>query len=132
MLKSTENRLFGRIDRERIKLDQRTRKRILENLEIAVRTLNVDVVTIGKEEIYRILEKAKDVCISAFDTLTLVVADKVKPDLIVTDDRFFRNRAFGRGYKICSEEELYEKLELKNPHTLHGWDKSEHLYAALS
>lgn len=60
----------------------------------------------------RTLEKVKDVCISAFDALTLVVADSVKPDLIATDDRLFRNRALERGYKICSEEELYEGLEV--------------------
>jgi predicted nucleic acid-binding protein len=70
LLKSEENKLFGRIDRERIVLDQRTRQRVLENLEIAVAALSVDVVTIGKEEMDKTLEKVKDVCISAFDALT--------------------------------------------------------------
>jgi uncharacterized Rossmann fold enzyme len=73
--------------------------------------LSVEVVTIGKEEIDKTLEKVRDVCISAFDALTLVVADKVRPDLIATDDRLFRNRAL-RGYEICFEEEIYEKLGL--------------------
>ena len=112
LLKSEENKIFGRIDRERIVLDERTRQRVLENLEIAVGALSVDVVTIGKEEIDKTLEKVKDVCISAFDALTLVVADEVKPDLIATDDKLFRNRALQRGYEVCFEEEIYEKLGL--------------------
>jgi len=91
---------------------KRQRQRVLENLEIAVGALSVDVVTIGKEEIDKTLEKVKDVCISAFDALTLVVADEVKPDLIATDDKLFRNRALQRGYEVCFEEEIYEKLEL--------------------
>jgi predicted nucleic acid-binding protein len=107
LLKSEENKIFGRIV-----LDERTRQRVLENLEIAVGALSVDVVTIGKEEIDKTLEKVKDVCISAFDALTLVVADEVKPDLIATDDKLFRNRALQRGYEVCFEEEIYEKLEL--------------------
>jgi predicted nucleic acid-binding protein len=45
LLKSKENKLFGKVDRERIMLDQRTRQRVLENLEIAIRVLNVDVIT---------------------------------------------------------------------------------------
>lgn len=104
--------MFGRIDRERIVLDERTRQRVLENLEIAVGALSVDVVAIGKEEMDKTLEGVKDVRISAFDALTLVVADEVEPGLIATDDKLFRNRALQRGYKICSEEEIYEKLGL--------------------
>ena len=112
LLKSEENKLFGRIVKERIVLDERTRQRVLENLEIVVGALSVEVVTIGKEEMDKTLEKVRDVCISAFDALTLVVADKVRPDLIATDDRLFRNRALQRGYEICFEEEIYEKLGL--------------------
>jgi predicted nucleic acid-binding protein len=112
LLKSEENKLFGRIVKERIVLDERTRQRVLENLEIVVWALSVEVVTIGKEEMDKTLEKVRDVCISAFDALTLVVADKVRPDLIATDDRLFRNRALQRGYEICFEEEIYEKLGL--------------------
>jgi len=59
LLKSEENKLFGKIDRERIVLDQITRQRVLENLEIAVDALSVDVVTIGKEEMNKTLEKVK-------------------------------------------------------------------------
>lgn len=33
LLKSKENKLFGRIDKERIALDQRTRQEVLEDLE---------------------------------------------------------------------------------------------------
>ena len=72
----------------------------------------MDVVITGKEEMDKTLEKVKDVCISAFDALTLVVADKVEPDLIAIDDKLFRNRALQRGYEICFEEEIYEKLGL--------------------
>jgi predicted nucleic acid-binding protein len=112
LLKSEENKMFGRIDRERIVLDERTRQRVLENLEIAVGALGVDVVAIGKEEMDKTLEKVKDFCISAFDALTLVVADEVRPDLIATDDKLFRDRALQRDIKSVLEEEIYEKLGL--------------------
>jgi hypothetical protein len=42
--------------------------------------------------------------------LTLVVSDGIKPELIATDDKLFKNRASEKGYKVCSEDELYEKL----------------------
>jgi predicted nucleic acid-binding protein len=112
LLKAKENELFGRVDRERISLTPDVREEVLEDLRRRIVELKVNVAIIGRGEIEELIEKVKDVCISAFDALTLVVADRVKPDMIATDDKLFRNRALERGYKICSEEEIYEKLGL--------------------
>jgi predicted nucleic acid-binding protein len=68
LLKSEENKMFGRIDRERIVLDERTRQGVLENLEIAVGALSVDVVAIGKEEMDKTLERVR---MSAYPHLML-------------------------------------------------------------
>lgn len=100
LLKSKENQLFGKVDKERIVLDQETKSEVLKQLEVLTSVLNVDVVTIGRKEVDKTLEKVKDVCISAFDALTLVVANSIKPDLIATDDKLFRNRALQKGYNI--------------------------------
>jgi len=111
LLKAKENQLFGKVDKERILLTQESRKEVFRNLLKRIVELGIDVVVVGRDEVDKIIEKVKDVCVSAFDALTLVIADDVKPDSIVTDDKLFRNRASQRGYGICSEEELYEKLE---------------------
>ena len=100
LLKSKESKLFGKVDKERIMLNQKVREEVWEDLESVIKFLNVEVIAVGKEDMDKALEKVKDVCISAFDALTLVVADKVKPDLIATDDKLFKNRALEKGYKI--------------------------------
>lgn len=111
LLKAKENELFGKVDKERISLSPQVVEEVLEDFKKRIVELKVDVVVVGKKEVEEIIEKVKDVCISAFDALTLVVADKIKPDLIVTDDKLFKNRALEKGYRVCSEEELYEKLK---------------------
>lgn len=110
LLKAKENQLFGRVDKERIPLTSDVIEEVFEDLMKKIVKLKIDVRVVERDKINKMIEKVKEVCISAFDALTLVVADEVKPDLIVTDDRLFRNRALQRGYKICSEEEIYEKL----------------------
>ncbi|MEM2210264.1 MAG: PIN domain-containing protein [Nitrososphaerales archaeon] len=114
LLKAKENELFGKVDRERISLSPDVREEIFEDLRRRMVELKVDVMVIGREEVEKTIDKVREVCISAFDALTLVVADIVKPDLIVTDDRLFRNRASEKGYKVCSEENLYENWKLLN------------------
>ncbi|KPV64663.1 MAG: hypothetical protein AOA65_0878 [Candidatus Bathyarchaeota archaeon BA1] len=111
LLKAKENELFGKVDKERISLTPGARRDVFEDLVKRVAMLKVDIMDVGKAEVEGIIEKVRDVCISAFDALTLVIANNVKPDLIVTDDRLFRNRALRKRYNMCSEEELFEKLE---------------------
>ncbi|MEM3905950.1 MAG: PIN domain-containing protein [Nitrososphaerota archaeon] len=111
LLKAKENELFGKVDRERIPLSSDVRREVFEDLRRRMVELKVDVMVIEREEVEKTIDKVREACISAFDALTLVVADIVKPDPIVTDDRLFINRASEKGYKVCSEENLYEKLE---------------------
>ncbi|MBS7613412.1 PIN domain-containing protein [Candidatus Bathyarchaeota archaeon] len=110
LLKAKENQLFGRVDKERILLTRESRREVFENLLRRMVELRIDVVIVGRDEVDKMIEKVEDVCVSAFDALTLVIADYVEPDLIVTDDKLFKNRAGQRGYKICSEQELYKEL----------------------